>query len=194
MKDSFERSQAIIFTDYKGATSNEMNELRVRLRPLDATFRVVKNNLLRVVLKGSEKEEAVKDLVGPTAALFSYGDPAAAAKVLQQFSKDVEAFTIKGGFLEDKPIQEAEIHQLANLPSRDILLSQLLSVLNGPIRNFVSVLHAIPTSFVRVLGEVLEKKKSEESAKPVEAVAEAKEEPVQEVKQKESTQEEGKKD
>ena len=179
MKDSFNKSQAVIFADYKGVTSNEMNELRAKLRELDVCFRIVKNNLVRVALKGTDKEEAVKDLVGPTASLFSYGDPASSAKVLKDFSKDVEAFVIKGGFLENSPIGEAEINQLASLPSREVLLSQLLSVLNGPIRNFASVLHAVPAGFVRALGGVLEKKKAEE------AKEEKKEEPVVEAKKEE---------
>ncbi len=161
IQEAFGKAKAVLFADYKGVTSNEMNDLRASLRELDSEFRIVKNNLVRVALKGTTKEEAVQDLVGPTAAFFSYDDPAAAAKALNNFSKDVEAFVLKDGFLGDEKIGEAEIKELSSLPSKEVLIAQLLSVMNGPIRNFVSVLAAVPRDFVGVLQAVADKKKAE---------------------------------
>lgn len=159
LQAQFDKAKAVIFADYKGVTSNEMNDLRASLRKLDAEFKVVKNNLVRVALKGTPKEAAVQKLVGPSAAFFSYNDPAAAAKALSEFAKTVEAFVVKDGFLGDQAISEAEIKALSDLPSKEVLLAQLLSVMNGPIRNFVSVLAAVPRDFVCVLQAIADKKK-----------------------------------
>lgn len=161
LQDAFGKAKAVIFADYKGVSSNEMNDLRASLRKLDSEFRIVKNNLVRVALKGTPKETAVESLVGPTAAFFSYDDPAAAAKALNEFSKEVEAFVLKEGFLGDETIGEAQIKELSNLPSKEVLIAQLLSVMNGPIRNFVSVLAAVPRDFVCVLQAVADKKKEQ---------------------------------
>ena len=158
IKDSFNKSSAVIFADYKGVTSEEMNTLRRGLRSKNALVRVTKNNLVRVALKGTAKEEAVEKLAGPTVTIFALGDPVEAAKSLTDFAKKVEAFSIKEGFLGDQVMSEAQIKQLASLPSREQLLGQLLSVMNGPIRNFVTVLNAVQRDFTRVLQAVADKK------------------------------------
>ncbi len=158
IKDSFNKSSAVIFADYKGVTSEEMNTLRRGLRSKNALVRVTKNNLVRVALKGTAKEQAVEKLAGPTVTIFALGDPVEAAKSLTDFAKKVEAFSIKEGFLGDQVMSEAQIKQLASLPSREQLLGQLLSVMNGPIRNFVTVLNAVQRDFTRVLQAVADKK------------------------------------
>ena len=158
IKDSFNKSSAVIFADYKGVTSEEMNALRRGLRSKNALVRVTKNNLVRVALKGTAKEQAVEKLAGPTVTIFALGDPVEAAKSLTDFAKKVEAFSIKEGFLGDQVMSEAQIKQLASLPSREQLLGQLLSVMNGPIRNFVTVLNAVQRDFTRVLQAVADKK------------------------------------
>lgn len=158
LRESFDKASAVVFADYRGVTSEQMNQLRSSLRPKQVTVKIAKNNLVRVALKGTPKEKAVEGMVGPTVACFAFGDPVEMAKAVADFTKKVEAFTVKDGFLGDQTVSEAQIKQLATLPSREQLLGQLLSVMNGPVRNFVSVLHAVPRDFVQVLRAISDKK------------------------------------
>ncbi len=158
LKDSFTNANAVVFADYKGVTSEEMNLLRRSLREKQVLVKVAKNNLVRIALKGTPKEQAVEKLAGPTVTLFALGDAVEAAKAISDYAKKVEAFSIKDGFLGDQVMTEAEIKQLATLPSKEQLVAQLLSVMNGPIRNFVCVLNAVQRDFTRVVQAIADKK------------------------------------
>jgi large subunit ribosomal protein L10 len=161
LKDNFGKATAVVFADYKGVTSEDMNFLRRSLRDKKVVIRVAKNNLVRVALKGTPKEALVEKLAGPTVTCYALGDAVEIAKALTDFSKKVEAFTIKEGILGETSMTEAQVKQLASLPSREQLLSQLLSVMNGTIRNFVCVLNAVPRDFTRVVHAIDEKKGKE---------------------------------
>ena len=158
LKENFGQASAVVFADYKGVTSEEMNLLRNSMRQKKVLVKVAKNNLVRIALKGTPKEQAVEKLAGPVVTCFALGDAVEMAKAMADFSKKVEAFSIKEGFLGDQAMNEAQIKQLATLPSREQLLGQLLSVMNGPIRNFVGVLNAAQRDFTRVLQAVADKK------------------------------------
>jgi len=158
LKANFLKSSAVVFADYKGVTSEQMNALRRSMRDKNVTVKVAKNNLVRVALKGTAKEQAVDKLAGPVVTFFAEGDAVEMAKAISEFSKKVEAFTIREGFLGDQTMSEAQIKQLATLPSREQLIAQLLSVMNGPIRNFVCVLNAAQRDFTRVLQAVADQK------------------------------------
>ncbi len=164
LKDKFSKAKLAIFADYKGLKSTEADELRRALRAKDTEVKVLKNNIGRLITKdgsfGSEATQLMDSVVGPTMVAFAYGDPAAAAKVISNYAKDHEALKIKDSLLGKKLLQSAEVSQLADLPSKDVLLAQLLGVLAGPSRNFVTVLAAVPRGLVTVLSQI-EKKKSE---------------------------------
>lgn len=158
LKDNFSKASAVIFADYKGVTSEEMNTLRRSLREKKVLVKVAKNNLVRIALKGTPKEQAVEKLAGPTVTLFALGDAVEAAKLIADYAKKVEAFSIKDGFIGDKVMTTAEIKHLATLPSKPQLVAQLLSVMNGPIRNFVGVLNAAQRDFTRVVQAIADQK------------------------------------
>jgi large subunit ribosomal protein L10 len=158
LKDNFGKASAVVFADYKGVSSEEMNLLRSSMRQKKVLVKVAKNNLVRIALKGTPKEQAAEKLAGPVVTCFALGDAVEMAKAMADFSKKVEAFSIREGFLGDQVMNEAQIKQLATLPSREQLLGQLLSVMNGPIRNFVGVLNAAQRDFTRVLQAVADKK------------------------------------
>ena len=164
LKEKFGRAKLAIFADYKGLKSLEADELRRALRAKETEVKVLKNNISRLITKeggmGGDAPQVMDRLVGPTLVAFAYGDPAAAAKVISNFAKDHEALKIKESLLGNKLLQPAEVTLLAELPSKEVLLAQLLGVLNGPARSFVSVLAAVPRSMVTVLAAI-EKKKSE---------------------------------
>lgn len=158
LKSDFTAASAVVFADYKGVTSEQMNTLRASMRAKNVTIKVAKNNLVRIALKGTPKEAAVEKLAGPTVTVFAKGDAVEMAKAVTEFAKKVEAFSIKEGFLGDQAMNETQIKQLATLPSKEQLLGQLLSVMNGPIRNFVCVLNAVQRDFTCVVKAIADKK------------------------------------
>jgi large subunit ribosomal protein L10 len=147
LKDKFSKAKVTMFADYKGLKSMEADELRRALRAQKTEVKVLKNNIGRLISKdGALGEDAKKLLdatVGPTMIAFSYGDPAASAKVLSTFAKSHEALKIKDSLLDGKLLPSAQVIELGDLPSREILLAKLLSVFNGPIAAFVRLLDAV---------------------------------------------------
>ena len=163
LKEKFQKSQLVIFADYKGLGANQANVLRSKVRGASGEVKVLKNNIARYVTKDGSLGDGTKQLldgvVGPTICAFSYGDPAALAKVMNEFAKDNEAFQIKESLFSGKALKVEEVQQLASLPSKEVLLARLLGQMNAPIVSFVSVLAAVPRSLVTVLAAI-EKKKS----------------------------------
>lgn len=158
LKEKFEASSAVFATHYRGLTVKQMSELRRSLYEAGAAYQVCKNTLAKLAIEGSDNEPLSDTLVGPTGMVFVKEDPAAAAKVLVDFAKDHEKLEVRGGVLSGKFLDEKAITALSKLPSREQMLGMLLSVLNGPARNFVGVLSAVPRSAVQVLKAIEEKK------------------------------------
>ncbi len=153
------------FADYRGLKATEADQLRKILREKKVEAKVVKNNVARIAIEqaklGDEPMKVAQGIFGPTLMMFSMGDPAAAAKALVDFAKNHEAFQLKDGFMGSRRLAVAEIEQLAKLPSREVMLSMLLSVFNAPARNFVSVLAAVPRGLVTVLSAIKDKKEKQ---------------------------------
>lgn len=155
MHDKLSRAKAVFLADFRGMNVELATNLRNELRKAAVEYKVVKNTLLELASKDTDKESLVPHFAGPTAIAISYDDPVAAAKVLSKFAKDKpNAFKLKAGVLTGKAISVADIQALADLPSREVLLAKLLGTLNAPVTNFVGVLAAVPGSFVRVLGAI----------------------------------------
>jgi large subunit ribosomal protein L10 len=136
-------SAATVITDYRGLNVAQMTELRKQLREAGVEFKVLKNTLVSRAADSVELGELNAVLTGPTAIAFSKNDAVAPAKVLSQFAKENEALKIKGGVVEGRIVDVAQIEALASLPSREGLLSMLLSVLQAPIRNFALAVKAV---------------------------------------------------
>lgn len=166
-KEKLSKASVTLFADYKGMTAAQADDLRKQLRAVNSKVLVIKNNLVRKATDSGEFGESAKavanGLVGPTLAAFSYGEPTALAKVFTKFAKDNEALQLKDGLLEGTRLSPAQVAQLANLPSREVLLSQLLSVMNGPARGFVTVLSAVPRGFVTLLDAYRKKRETQGS-------------------------------
>jgi len=147
LKDKFSKAKVTMFADYKGLKAAEADELRRALRAQQTEVKVLKNNIGRLISKdGALGEDAKKLLdvtVGPTMIAFSYGDPAASAKVFSTFAKSHEALKIKDSLLDGKLLPSAQLVELGDLPSREVLLAKLLSVFNGPAAAFVRLLDAV---------------------------------------------------
>ncbi|REK58307.1 MAG: 50S ribosomal protein L10 [Thermobacillus sp.] len=136
-------SAATVITDYRGLNVAQVTELRRKLREAGIEFRVLKNTLIRRATANAELTELDSVLTGPTAVAFGKDDVVAPAKILSEFAKQNEALKIKGGVVEGRVVGFDEIKALADLPSREGLLSMLLSVLQAPIRNFALAVKAV---------------------------------------------------
>ncbi|MFC4075428.1 50S ribosomal protein L10 [Salinithrix halophila] len=136
-------SKSTILTDYRGLTVAEMTELRQQLREAGVEYHVLKNTMTRRATAETDLTALDEHLVGPTAIAFSNEDVVAPAKVLHKFSKDHKALEIKGGVVEGRVVDTAEIQALADLPSHEGLLSMLLSVLQAPMRNVALAVKAV---------------------------------------------------
>ncbi|UUN17704.1 50S ribosomal protein L10 [Bacillus cereus] len=141
--DKLRASKSTIVVDYRGLTVSEATELRKQLREAGVEFKVYKNSLTRRAAESAEMAELNEFLTGPNAIAFSNEDVVAPAKVLNDFAKDHEALEIKAGVIESKLVTLDEVKAIATLPSREGLLSMLLSVLQAPIRNLALATKAV---------------------------------------------------
>ena len=156
--DHFNGSSATVITEYRGLTVKQVTQLRQALGG-DTTYTVVKNTLTR--LAAAEAGVSIDDslLVGPTAIAFVKGDPVAAAKGLRDFAKTNPLLVIKGGVLEGRSLSAAEVNQIADLESREVLLAKVAGVLKAlPTR--AAGLFQAPLSQVARLAAALEEKNS----------------------------------
>lgn len=142
----FEDKKVLILVDYKGLNVPKMTELRGKLREVGVEFVVMKNTLLARAAENTDVELIRSSLSGPNAVAMSYDDPVIPAKVLTEFAKENDKLVIKLGVLSGKVLSFADIKALSDLPSREVLLSMVLSTMN-----------AVPTSLVRALNNVPEK-------------------------------------
>ena len=160
LHERFSKSAIVVVADYKGLDVSAMNALRRKLREEDIEFQVAKNTLLIRAAKDTEVALIEDYFKGPSAVALSYTDPVAPAKILSQFAKDNQKLEIKGGVLKNKVLDVDAIKALAKLPSREVLLGQLLAVLNEVPTSFVRTLAEIPRSLLNVLTAIRDQKEA----------------------------------
>ncbi|EXX89081.1 50S ribosomal protein L10 [Paenibacillus darwinianus] len=139
----FRESSSTVVADYRGLNVAQVTELRKQLRAAGIEFQVLKNSLVRRATASAELTQLDEVLSGPTAIAFSKEDAVAPAKILNDFAKKNDALKIKGGVVEGQVVGFEQIKALAELPSREGLLSMLLSVLQAPMRNFALAVKAV---------------------------------------------------
>lgn len=146
-------SRAAFLIDFKGMNVEEVTNLRKKLRANQAEMQVVRNTLAKRALNDhpDAKEALDSYFVGTNAFVYAYEDAAASAKVLLEFSEDVEELELKAGVMGTDGLDAARIKYLATLPSIDVLRAQFLGVLNAPAQKFVGTLAAVPGGFARLL-------------------------------------------
>ncbi|MGB4609058.1 MAG: 50S ribosomal protein L10 [Saccharofermentanales bacterium] len=143
VKVKFEAAVSAVIVDYRGLTVEEVTSLSKELRDAGVEMRVIKNSILSRAAKAAGLEGLDEVFAGPTAIAFSNEDVVAPAKIIANFAKNAEALEIKGGIIEGKVSTVEEINALASLPSREGLLSMLLSVLQAPVRNVAYAVNAV---------------------------------------------------
>ena len=160
LKERFSKSKVVIVTDYKGLDVMAINALRRKLREADIEYQVAKNTLLIRASEGTDVALVKDHFVGPSAIAISYEDPVAPAKVLTDFAKENEKLEIKAGVMGNNLLDIADIKSLAALPSREVLLGQVLSAMNGVPTGFVRVLNGVTGNFLNVLNAIKDQKEA----------------------------------
>ncbi len=141
--EKFKNSPSTIIVDYRGLSVAQVTELRKQLRDAGVEFKVYKNSMTRRAAEAASITGLEEFLTGPNAVAFGSEDVVAPAKILNEFAKSNEALEIKAGVLEGNFVSAEEVKALAELPSREGLLSMVLSVLQAPIRNFALAAKAV---------------------------------------------------
>lgn len=157
-------SSTAVLADYRGMTVGQMRELRSKLRDGGIEMVVVKNTLARRAAKAAGYEPLSAELVGPIAMLFAAEDVSAPARILNDYIRANRKMAIKGGLLEGQVIRADAVVELADLPSREVLLSRLLGAMQAPLGNLASVLQAPLSKFARTLDAVRSQKASQSPA------------------------------
>jgi len=158
LQEKFESAQSVILTKFSKMTVSQSSELRKKMRDLGGEFKVSKNTLFKIAARDTQVEVISDKFVGQNAVVIAYDDPVAVAKALLDFAKENEVITIEGGVLNGKVIDAKGVEALSKLPTKEVLLGQLLSVLLGPQRGFVQVLAGVPRKFLYALNAIKDQK------------------------------------
>lgn len=157
LSETLKSAHTGVIVSYKGITVEDDTKLRREIRESGSHYKVVKNTLLRFALKEAGIEGMEEVLKGTTAIAVSKDDYVSPARILVEYSEKHDAFEVKAGFIDGKAASAEEMKKLAKLPSKEILLSQTLRGLNGPISGFVTVLNGTLKSLVIALNAIAEK-------------------------------------
>jgi large subunit ribosomal protein L10 len=145
ISEKIKDAQAVVLVDHRGLTVAQDTELRKKLRAEGVTYKVYKNTMMNFAFKGTDCEQLSEAglLNGPSAMAVSATDPAAPARVLYEFAKKAKALEIKGGVVEGKFYDAQAMTEIAQIPSREVLLSRLLGSMQSPVANFARVIKQI---------------------------------------------------
>ncbi len=156
LREKFSLTKSLFLTDFRGLNVEQMTDLRRDLKEKKAEYRITKNSLIRLAARESRFEGVLDYLKGPTGLVFSFEDPVSPAKVLYEIHKKVEKPKIKIIWMEGKLLDENHLKSLAALPSKDVILTQIVFGLNSPLANLVGTLQGVMRNFVGVLDAVRE--------------------------------------
>ena len=159
LKETFSKAKAVYFTGYHGLNVSDITKLRSEFFKADVEYRVAKNTLIKLAAEQNEISGLDEVLIGSTAIAIAYDEPVAPAKVIKEFTKDNDLPTVKGILFEGEFLPGEEFKKLADMPSKEELLSQLVAMLISPLQKLASTLIAPMQNAVGVLNS-LKKQKS----------------------------------
>lgn len=155
---ALDKSSALFLTQYSGMTVEDLTALRRELKTVQADFHVVKNTIAQKAVENRDEKVIASMFAGQTGVVFAYGDMAAAAKIVSDSTKKFEKLKIVGGYMEKSALQAKDVERLASLPSREVLISQIIGSMVAPHRGLLGVLNGVPRNLVQVLNAIKEKK------------------------------------
>jgi len=158
LKETFSKAKAIYFTEYHGLNVGDITKLRSEFFKADVEYKVAKNTLIKLAAEQNKISGLDEVLIGSTAIAIAYTEPVAPAKVIKEFTKDNDLPTVKGILFDGEFLPGEEFKKLADMPSKEESLSQLVAMLNSPLQKLVSTLIAPIQNAVGVLNNLKEKK------------------------------------
>ena len=143
IKEKLEKATSVVMVDARGLTVEQDTALRKQLREAGVDYKVYKNTMVHFAIQGTQFEGLSEYLEGPSAMAYSTEDATAPARVLAQFAKTADKLEIKAGVVEGTVYDAKGMAAIANIPSRDVLISKLLGSLQSPITNFARVMNQL---------------------------------------------------
>jgi large subunit ribosomal protein L10 len=163
LSESFNRAKFAVVADYCGLKVSEFQKIRIELRNCNSEIRVAKNTLLKRAVTDTGNAALSDDFSGTTAVIMAYSDPVEPAKVVTKFANDNEKFKIRAAVLDGEKIGLDKIVALSKLPSKEVLLGQLLSTWKSIPTGLVQVLSGVPRTFVYALQAIKDQKEAAEN-------------------------------
>ncbi|MEG1642093.1 MAG: 50S ribosomal protein L10 [Synergistaceae bacterium] len=160
--ESLKKSDAVFIVEYRGLTVKKINACRKQIRTAGGEMKVCKNTLMRIALTECGIPQASEIDFGPNGYVLSYGDVAAVAKAIREFSKVKEnaALIVKGAILDGQILSKDQVFALADLPSKEELIAQVVGTIAAPLRGLVTVLSGTTRGFVTALSQIKDKKEA----------------------------------
>jgi len=164
--DQLSRSNIAIVTDYRGLHVNELQDLRRKLRVANVELKVAKNTLTRFAAERLNRSAINEDLVGPTAIAFGYEDPAAAARVIQDYLRTSRILKVKGALLGDRRLSPEQVQSLAELPAKPQLQARLVGSIQAPMAALVGTMNGLLSQLAYIVDQRTEQLGGASSSTP----------------------------
>ncbi len=158
LNEKIDQQKSVVFIDYAGTGVKDLSLLRKELRNAGNELKIAKKTLINLAFEKKKIDLDVKALEGQVGVVFGYEDEVSSSKNVYEFSKTCKTIKILGGLLEESFYKAEDVIKIAKLPSKQILLGNLLGTLNAPISNFACVLSGTMSQFVQVLTQIKDKK------------------------------------
>jgi large subunit ribosomal protein L10 len=159
LKTELAKVSTVILTTFQGITVENDTKLRRAVQAAGGKYQVVKNTIAERAGAGTPAEGVLKNLKGTHSIAYTMTDPVALAKALTKVAKDVPAFQFKSGVVEGRVVSIADIQQLANMPSKEELISKIMFLLNAPAQRIATALNALPRNLAVVVSEAVKAEK-----------------------------------
>ncbi len=170
LRENLDGVTTLFLLENHGLNVNDVNMLRSEVRKTDATYKVVKNTVVRLAIEGTEMEGITPFLTGPKVLAYTGGDGVALAKVLKDFIKKHPELQFEQAFLEGQILEAKEAEKIAELPSREELITKLVYLLQSPIRRLVVALNGPLQHLANVVGQLAEKDEETQEAQDTQEV------------------------
>lgn len=155
----FKNARNLFVAGFQGLTVGQDSELRRSIRAVGSKYKVVKNTLAQRACEGTAVEPLKDKFVGSSAVAYNEKDPVALAKALTAYAKSNPLFVFKAGVVEGRVVNLAELDQIANLPSKEELISKLMFLLNAQAQRLATAVSAVPRNLAVVINQASEQKK-----------------------------------